>query len=256
MEAGKILVDAYGDDSVVNDVAVFGLVVVPTPGVPAIEGILQLVKAAARVPADAELHCRVLFHPDARRKSPWAHLSDEDVWAAIEAVPRLFGRFGLGFHVGVVRKGLAPKELEDADGVPGMPLGDKQLLWFAFSSALLDLDVRPGFDRTRLWIDPDRTKVPFVGRRRQMRHVLGMKMFSNISGSTRQLQAEPIAGSKPPLLQVADVLAYTAAQALSGQALRDKDRYRKVFAAFHAHISESFPGDGPPPVDVPPIAAA
>jgi hypothetical protein len=115
------------------------------------------------------------------------------------------------------------------------PSKTKQLTRFAYIAAIAGFERQPGFERVRLWVDPDQTKMEWGGRRLQAKSV--RVTVGEVDGKN-ELVPEPITGAKPSLLQVADILAYTAANALSVEARSDKEKFRAIYSLFRPELVE------------------
>lgn len=91
-----------------------------------------------------------------------------------------------------------------------------------------------GVDNISLWIDHDRTKIEWFGRKRQ-----ASKMpfrHENVI-----LNPENYKENKPLLLDLADILAYSTAHSYSSEARSDKDFFRSICMHFRAeHFNFQF----------------
>lgn len=230
MMSGKsILFEVYGDESVSNNAVVYAVIVVPVDVLKNAEQVVAKIKERFGASPCTELHCSKLFNHEARKRSPWAHLSSDQAYALAEDFATALARLRLGFRIGFVDKSQAPKELPEEGPFKAMRLDSKHLIGFAFQGAVGPLDERPGFDKIRLWVDPDQTRIPWFGKRR--RSDRNYQMYSDISGlpEPRFIKPEPIVGQKPIMLQSADLLAYVSSHALSREARRDKQRFIALY---------------------------
>ncbi len=72
---------AFGDGSVTPAGTFYGLVLVPERAIEQLQGGLSAIKLKHGGTENASIHCRELFSGDARQKTPWAHLSEQQVMA-------------------------------------------------------------------------------------------------------------------------------------------------------------------------------
>lgn len=238
----------FGDDSVAANIVLFGILVVPAGKVPIAEDAIGKLKQDYRAPQNARIHCRELFRMEARARSPWAHLSDADAHGLCRRAAEDMMSLGLTARIGFVNKAKTPDKL-DAFGKTLWLNGrdrDKKLTVFAYMASLGELSRTIGVDRIRVFIDPDNTKIDWWGKRPQVKE--NLKFYTDFDASkmpTVQLKPEPVSTPKPVLLEIADVLAYSCAQALSNQYRTDKWFFQSIFDVFRPHKSEMFLGDDP-----------
>ena len=83
-----------------GDTVVYALVVVPVEQLLLVEKMLGDVKVAFQGGKLDRIHCRELFHKDARRKTSWAHLNNDGAYElALRVTGALAGR-GLMARIG------------------------------------------------------------------------------------------------------------------------------------------------------------
>ena len=223
-----VVYHVYGDESISDNAVVYAVIIVPVDLMQEAEQVISKVKNRYGGSESDELHCSKLFNVEARRHSPWAHLEDEQVYALVVEHALALSRIGAQFRIGFVDIDSTPDVLPKEDDFDEVPLGPKHLAGLAFWGAVGPLDADPGLDKIKLWVDPDRTKIPsYFGKRMRADSMYGG--FSDISGlpEPRQIRPETIEGKKPTLLQVADILAYVSSRALSQNVRRDK--YKFIF---------------------------
>jgi len=216
----------YGDESHFDTAVTYGLVLVQSELLPAVEQALIDVKLAFGGTADSRIHCRQLFHPDARAKTDWRSLRTAEVFEMFCMLGNGLRMAGASFRVGHVDM-LDVESYIFGSKVPNTtPTGPKQLATFAYVVALAGLEQTPGHANFRLWTDPDPTRVEWVGKRRQAgRHPFSMEF-------TGPLVPEPIVGPKPVLIDVADVVAFCAAHVYCDRKVPDIRKYGDAFNSF------------------------
>jgi len=114
---------------------------------------------------------------------------------------------------------------------PRIPTGPKQLVTFTYGAVLAGFERDPGVSGVRLWIDPDPSKIAWGGKRRKATNV-------PVTFEGNPIQPQVIAGDKPLLLDVADILAYCSAHSLSAESRTDKEAFRKIFVRFSPEVRE------------------
>jgi hypothetical protein len=163
---------------------------------------LAEIKANHGLPEGARIHCRILFAGDARRKSPFKALTPDDVHELLkECVIRMLTLGGTWWGAWV-NKTTYPRHLQIKDGKP-FAIMDKHLAGMVAFGALVMMEhfVGPEY---RLGFDPDPTKIDWgMMRRTQATH------FARIHSNVADLPDE-----HKPLLEMADVAAYTLVQSL------------------------------------------
>ncbi len=230
----EVALHVFGDESQSNNLVTYGLVALAPSDTAAAWQDVECCLRAHGGTREAQLHCRELFHPHPRAKSGWAHLDEEGAYRLALDVARSASARAR-FLVGVVDRSQLPKRLPSDHRMGPMRLGVKQLSSFAFTAAAEHLDGDPGFEAVRLWVDPDRTKIDWAGRRRRADRGYRMYGLAATQADAPLLAPEPLGGEKPALLQIADLLAYSSARALSQQL----DRGKPWFEAIHRALSPS-----------------
>jgi hypothetical protein len=229
----KVFAEVYGDESIFQNAVVYATVFVPLVLRERTERILSETKKAYDVAESAELHCRQIFHPHQRRKTPWAHLSYNQIFDFAGTLATSLGQTSILFKIGFLDKKKAPKRIDGIGPIKTTKLGDKQLIIFAYFAAMGEFDKWPGFNKIRFWADPDRTKIEWFSGKSQAGRTY--KMFSDLSGKINEIVPESIVGEKPRLLELADFVAYISSHALSSQHIRNK----KTFIALYETLNPS-----------------
>ncbi len=230
-----IELELFGDESASNSAVVYSIVTCPVNLRQMAEKVLDETKQAFGGVPDAVIHCRLLFPGDQRRKTLWHHLGPDDVFALCAHIARGLYSVGLRFRVGHVNTQGLPDTMVFAGRHPATPAETKQLTRFAYTAAIAGFEKQPGFEQIRLWVDPDRTKIEWGGRRLQVKSV---RVTAGDIEGVNELVPEPITEAKPSLLQVADILAYASANALSIETRPDKDKFRAICSIFSPEVLE------------------
>jgi hypothetical protein len=75
-----VMYEAFGDESCGTEYVAYGTLLLEDHQRTDAEDILAKIKLSYGGNPDCRLHCRELFSGDARRKTPWSHLSIDDVF--------------------------------------------------------------------------------------------------------------------------------------------------------------------------------
>jgi hypothetical protein len=174
----------------------------PAERVEAAVAALAKAKIDRGVSADAEIHCRILFHGDARRRSPFAALNPRECLELITACVEAMNAVGGTWWGTWVDRKRYPTELRLVGGRL-FRVEPKHLAGFMVASALARVDIDYGAGSTyRLAFDPDPTKIDWgLANKVQATHFLRINS-----------QVVALLDAHKPLLEMADVAAYTLAQ--------------------------------------------
>ena len=147
----------YGDESIVGDNIVYGLVIVPVEKLELAEATLGNVKEKFGSSRSARFHCREVFHKDARRKTEWAHLSDNEALDLALAITSSLAGMGIGTRVGHVVREAMMHDIPGVGGLPSMTIHHpKQLIPYAYQAAIGQLNFDGKYaNHCKLWIEPN-----------------------------------------------------------------------------------------------------
>ncbi|WP_204138797.1 hypothetical protein [Halomicronema sp. CCY15110] len=225
-QVNEQLFHAFGDESSFKEVVVYGLLVLHKHDWRAAENLLtELKKEHGLSPSDI-LHCRVLFNDHARAKSAWREWSNEEVFIFLKILLRELRTCRPMYCVCAVNRNEYPTEFSDSADFSGCVMETKQLAGILFQGVAMPLFERLGVDNVRVWVDPDRTKIPWFGKR--------VQAHRNYQSKDPKTQKTLIPESfpdnaKPALLEVADLIAYTAAHVLSSSPHSNKRRFEELY---------------------------
>lgn len=231
----------YGDESIIGNHIVYGLVIVPVETIELAEATLGDVKEKFKSTRFARFHCREIFHKHARRKTDWAHLSDKQAFDLALAITDSLAGKGLMTAVGYIVK---TDNMPDIGGVGGLPpiviQHPKQLIPFAYHAAIGPLH----FDATyvkhcKLCIDPNKDVVDWGGVGRQVGRLLKINKVDVEARTVGDAMIPENLESKcvPVLLELADLLAYCSCRVLANSKTM-KTRYSdRVVEAIYKSMS-------------------
>lgn len=214
--------DAFGDESCGQEYVTYGVLLVPESQRSVAETILSDVKASFGGKPHDCLHCRKLFAGDARKKTPWAHLKIEQVFQLYHSLAGQICNAGFRRIVAVARKSDFPdtipaillRHVEPSAGVPtiwtkAFPLRDKQLASGCAKGTMIPLSKNPGLANIRFWPDPDSTSIEWHFGKRMADKTLDGFVDIGVGEEPARINIMPVvAGAKPPLLEIADCIAY------------------------------------------------
>lgn len=236
----------YGDNSESNNAVTYGVVLLAEELEEHALAALKEVKAAAGGKDDSRIHCRQLFRPEARAKTAWAHLNEDGAFQLCLSVARSLTEIGMRSQVGFVDNREVAPQVNLPGNAPPIKTIREHLPVYAFRGLAGILDAQVGWDNIRFVLDPDTSRVRWGGRKRQTQEALkGMYSEMRTPGSPRQIQLEFASTPKPLMIDVADVLAYCSAQALSVQVTRVKPRFQEIFAMMAPQVIPGMAPRGP-----------
>lgn len=108
----------------------------------------------------------------------------------------------------------------------------KQFVPFAFHAAVAPLLVDPQFrERMKLWVDPDGSMIRWWGSNRQVGRLLYVreKAFPLLDTVKQLIPENLVSKEKPQMLEIADLLSYSAARALAKQGKAYDHVFEQIF---------------------------
>ena len=190
------------DESTAGPFVTGGLLRLPANQVDPAVAALAKVKIDRGIGADAEIHCRVLFNGDARHRSPFSALSPDQCVGLVTACVEAMNAVGGTWWGCWVCRDEYPTELQLLEG-DLFRVETKHLTGLVVHGALVCVQHHVGPDYL-LAFDPDRTKIDWgLARKMQATHF-----------ARTHPQAVDLPDAHKPLLEMADVAAYTVAQSL------------------------------------------
>lgn len=115
--AGKAAL-VVSDESSAGPYITGGIMRLPSANLDAAVNALSNAKRQLGVAPDAELHCRVMFHSDARRKSPFKTLKPNELHQLVRACVAQMNTLGASWHGAWVDRTQYPQQLQLVDGKP------------------------------------------------------------------------------------------------------------------------------------------
>jgi hypothetical protein len=238
---------AYGDESAGQHFVSYATVLVPTASLEEIEAKIAELKISYGASAADSLHCRVLFAPDARRKSAWSAFTMDDVFALYSELVEAVKPNIVRAIVALANKAELPKEIpggqwehKDENFVgpmpwaPSWPFREKQIASFCAQGTMVPISKWPGLDAVTFWPDPDSTLIEFSGGRRKFSRMLAGYIDHGGGGEPSKIDVSYNQSAKPILLQLAGLIAYVAQRA-AGAKLTPVDRkFKKLNDAIGA----------------------
>jgi len=242
------MLEVFGDESCGSKFVVYGLFATPSDMREEAEAILRQTKNAFGGSEAMNLHCRILFSGDARRKSPWKFLSVGDVARMYETLAADISKLNTRRIVCVARKSDFPDalpslELEHVDSrmnipshvVKGFDIGEKHLAAWCAQGATIPLAKSPGFEKVRFWPDTDHSKVEWFGKKRKFTNTI--PSFVDLGSNCSPLLTVQKGNQKPALTEVADLVAYITQRYLTERhGSRNAHRVKKIYEAMSPEV--------------------
>jgi hypothetical protein len=240
---------AFGDESHSNDIVTFAYVIVPAVKMASLELALKEVKSRNGLPEDARIHCRSMFNEAARAKTVFATFTTEDVLRILYDLMSASFDAGARGWIGYLSTRNAPDSFfmepwdkPDADKSKVLLLdkwdvsGLKSKMMLAYLAATVLLSSTVLHSKVHAFIDGDRSKIPSFDQRH--RQVDSLRSFFGLDTNDSRFEPESVHGTKPLPLDLADVLAYASARALTNTALRNKIAFASMTDAFQPGYCE------------------
>lgn len=213
---------AFGDDSKYGDVLVFAFLVIKRNDVPRMEKRLSRIKSRFGIPEQTALHCRELFHIHPREKAGLGHLTSDQARSIVGHLIHEINQLECWVRYAFSRKRPGEAFFHAGDGFP-IQDDDKGIMALLAQSSLIpqvrDVGKARGPNATdcEIFVAEESTSVRFLGheRRRADHWVSGYSEVGATPGGLFRLKPNLIPIKGHPLMQVADVLAYTCSHALS-----------------------------------------
>jgi hypothetical protein len=190
------------DESTAGPFVTGGLLRLPANQVDAAVAAIAKVKTNRGISTDAEIHCSVLFHGDKRRKSSFNALSSDNCGELVVDCVNAMNELGGTWWGSWVDRDAYPTDLQLIEG-QRFRVESKHLAGLVVYGALVCVQHHVGSEY-QLAFDPDPTKIDWgLAQRMQATHF-----------ARTHPQAVKLPDAKIPLLEMADVAAYTVAQSL------------------------------------------
>lgn len=232
----------YGDESQFQGMVTYAFIIVPTILQHDIENEIAKIKQEFGLKLSDEVHCRKLFHKDAKEKTALRHLSKEEVFTLLQRLTFTIYLAGARAWVGYLNSSKASDLLyfESADSTKGevvtWNISDIKLqMLFAYRAAIAPLTHFIPPDKVAAWVDGDTSKVPYLENFKQ---VNSLKSFFPVEHNNKKFFPTPVKNGKPVLLEIADILAYSAAHGLSSTYTKDKHHFESIVRNLNPGYSE------------------
>lgn len=234
-------IHAFGDESSYGGVIAYGVFAVRADHRHAAETFLTGMKRRYKVDPPDEFHFVDLYHQDLRKKTGWNHLSIHRIFDFAEELVSALVGMPTVFSVGAAHRTEHPLEVPEAGHFPAFTMGTKELTALQCQAALLPLSQFYDQSQIKFWTDPDKTPISF-GYGKVQAHRMH---YLNNSDANKRIDAEPPDEERTPLLQVADLFAFTATHALTEKKQRFKKEFERLYricspaTSFAGHEDES-----------------
>lgn len=190
------------DESTAGPFVTVGGMALRTESLPEAAVRLQAVKASRSVPIDASLHCRLLFHPEGRRKTALKGFPPEEIDRLLINCVAELRSLGASFFGVWVDREQYPRSLRLFEGEV-FQVTEKHLAGILSLPLFIAVEQALGPNFSVIY-DPDRTPIDWgVAKRQQASH------FVRIMENAKP----PVSEQDRALLDMADVAAYALSHA-------------------------------------------
>lgn len=204
----KITFDAYGDESIHDNFVIYALVIIPVQIADIANNVLVDVKKEYGVEESAKIHCSDIFHPVGRSRTCWANLTTKQILRSWKEIGSRLSLLGAESRISYIDRRRFSDRLKFGSALYGTPMHEKILARIAFGCCCAGLEKIPGINQIRFWLDPEKTNLQWGEKT-----LKSMDIPINLEGEKMLSQA--ITSPKPAMLDVADILAYTAMRTLN-----------------------------------------
>lgn len=227
----------FGDDSVKNNILVYALAILHRSKISLAEQLVNNLKEEYKIPPEINLHCRILFHDDARRKKGLSHLTTASVKKLIEKLIYELNLMDVLCRVVTAIKPISATLnvlSKSHETFPELNTNSKNLLGL-LSMVCYNIPennpLKVKKEDMEIWVDGDSTKIEWAGKRKQAHS--GYQNYSDVGaqkGSLFHFVPHIMTGEKHPLLQVADVVAFISANAVEEFQRKQRGWYSKLLS--------------------------
>jgi hypothetical protein len=231
-----IVCEVFGDESTSRDNkhAIYSLVGFKPSEIELASLALSQAKEEFNVPTSARLHCRELFAGHQRGKTEWRALDSRKPVDFCRSLSSRLLTLNLYWSYGYV-------DLMELQGLPkpermegkfstvngrefSFTFGPKQAQKFAYAAAEIPFIQKFGSERLRFWCDKETTKIDWF---------FGKKQAHNINQGLGPKPLTELPNAYAPMLEIADLFAYTANRHLSGSQQFGQHIFRTIHEKFH-----------------------
>lgn len=233
-------IEVYGDESCGPSAITYGALVLPRPTRVRLENRFSLTKIAFGARSWDEIHCNQLLNEADRAVGPWSHLGYEDIFQLLnrvcddliavgsQQVVCIFDRADTASFSEAFLKPWTDAEGNERTATAPEQLAakDKGIAVLCAGGVLRPIVDAMGSNRVTFIPDPDgNSKIPWPPRTRRVDDLM-QNAFVDLRSKVTFLRVK---SPKPVLLQVADIIAYTAQRAARGNDSETTVRFRSLF---------------------------
>ena len=235
--------NAYGDESYFGDIATYAIIGIEREKVATVENVIFSKINKFGLDSSDTIHCKNLFNIAAKKKTNFHKLSENDIGQLLISItnnisPHIIPSVGLYDNRLFKNLGIAFEDTKDLF-FPSKGK-DRIKIWqgFAFQAAAPLIERRFGIKNTKFWVDHDKTKINYLNNTKKKQE----RTYRSWCGQSGEwLKPEPQSSAKPCLLQIADLLAYSAAHAFHHKYHRRKSLFRKIVTGFNPDLGKLYP---------------
>ncbi len=208
----------YGDDSARGETLVFAMALMERSKVNMAKNILNEIKDKYKIPHTIPLHCRVLFSGDQRRKQGLAHLDVDDVYSCFHDVLNKMKLLRVLCRFSYATRPAIPTLTEKDEAFPLTILNRDKMIQGILAQACIHMG--PGYpspENLECWFSEDTTLTEValeVPRQQAQKGYQGFSEIGTPSGSHNRFEPHVVRWADEPMLQLADIYAYLAANAM------------------------------------------
>lgn len=230
----------YGDESHFNEIVTYAFIIIPQKNHELVEASVSKVKKIYGLDEGTKIHCRELFNKYARSKTQFSEFTDEKVLKFFDEIMIQSFLAGARGWVGYLDTRKAPATLlfesEELTKPLTLDLGNlKTKMHLCFQAAIGPLTHIFPHSRVESYVDGDKTKILYLNQNRQ---VDNLRSFFPVEHNNERFLPKPVHGLKPLFLDLADVLAYSAARGLAEASTTNRNSFISIVKSLDPGYSE------------------
>jgi hypothetical protein len=220
----------YGDESITDEFIAFGTAIFAIDRIPEAEAIIAQAKSSIGLDQSERLHARVMFHAPARRNTAWEDIHPNDIASMVVRLLEELKKIGERPLIFVSPTSRIVFPGFDNQKSSETRLEDKGVAALGFQGIQVNLVQRYGYGGIKIWVDPDKSKIPWLGGRHSQANST-RSGFVDLGPDIEPPRVTPESSDcpNPKLLEVADLYAYVTAQAYSKKGGEKVRRFQELF---------------------------
>lgn len=220
----------YADESITDEIIAFGSAVFAVDRVPLAEATIAEAKASIGLGQNEKIHSRVMFHAPARRNTAWKIIHPNDIFPMVVRLLEDLKAIGERPLISVAPVSRIAFLGFDDQKKSETRLEGKGIASLGFQGIQVNLVQRYGYGGIKIWVDPDKSKIPWLGGRRNQANST-RSGFIDLGPDIEPPRVVPEVKDcpNPTLLEIADLYTYVTVQAYSAKGGEKIRKFQELF---------------------------